>query len=67
MCYVVQQFKLFFSSEIIKVHFISSAQHLVFFFFPYNVLCPLGPHREVVGRLYPQKQEPHLRHTVLDY
>lgn len=37
MCYVVQQFKLFFSSEIIKVHFISSAQHLVFFFF--SVQC----------------------------
>lgn len=67
MCYVVQQFKLFFS-EIIKAHFISSAQHLgFFFFFPYNALCPLGPHGEVVGRLYPQKQEPHLRHTALDY
>lgn len=39
----------------------------VFFFFPYNTLCASGPHREVVGSVYPQKQEPHLGHTVLGY
>lgn len=39
----------------------------VFFFSPYNTLCASGPHREVVGSVYPQKQEPHLGHTVLGY
>ena len=38
-----------------------------FFFLPYNTLCASGPHREVVGSVYPQKQEPHLGHSVLGY
>lgn len=37
------------------------------FVFPHNAICALGPHREVVGSLYPQKQEPHLGHTVPGY
>jgi len=51
-----------------EVPLISYTLGLFFFSYtPYNTICALGPHRERAGSLYPQKQEPHLGHTVLVY